>query len=760
MARQFYSGRALIAAAGMGTLMMIADPAARAADATAADAAGAAAPVAGAADNTAPLSTAAAAAPVSSSSGLDEIVVTAQRREQNIEKVPEPVQAISGPELMREGVENVSQTIALIPSATTGSTIGPGMNVYQIRGVAAGETDGDATVGYYLDNFAFSMPGRPYAPVADFYDMKRVEVLRGPSGTLYGLGSLGGTVKILTNDPELDKFDASVRATGGLTANAYGDDSGDVMVNVPLVNDMVAIRGVLSYRHESGYAYVIPSDEKNGNPVDSLTARVKLLIKPTDALTVQLAYWRQESRTEYSDRITYPNSPVYGGPAIDQTFGEAPSDYHLGTLDIAYDFGFATLQSTAGYLDNTVISNNGGFIPGIGNFTSLWPLETKEFNEDLRLVSNGSGDLHWIGGLFFQNADTVGGQNTSLPDYSLPGLGGDSGYATDNDNKIISESGAIYGEGTYTVLNGLLDLTAGGRYYRENRTFDQNSSFILYYPGLPNVVAPTINTEKAIEHTFNPHFNVSVHPTDDGIVFVDVAKGFRSGAITSTAIIEGANAALGTHFSPVSQPDTLWNYELGSKWSFFDNLVKTEAILYEFDWKNAQLELSPTLQTVVVPAGNVRGRGVDLSLDWRLWDTGFSTRLSGNINQTTMSSVPAETSAGLPQISNGNQLPGTAKSTFSFVGSYVHPLPFHGDWEFRSNIRYSGRARQQSIFTGGEYAPYVGLAGARIGVGNEHFDFAFFGDNLGDSRGPLDTTGGQYQIPYPRVVGLSLEAKL
>jgi outer membrane receptor protein involved in Fe transport len=605
------------------------------------------------------------------------------------------------------------------------------------------------------------MPGRPYAPVADFYDMKRVEVLRGPSGTLYGLGSLGGTVKILTNDPELDKFDASVRATGGTTANAYGDDAGDVMVNVPLVNDVAAIRGVLSYRHESGYAYVIPSDEKNGNPVDSLTARVKLLVKPTDALTVQLAYWRQESRTEYSDRITYPNNPLYGGPAIDQTFGVAPSNYHLGTIDVSYDFGFATLQSTSGYLDNTVISNNGGFIPGIGNFTSFWPLETKEFNEDLRLVSNGSGNLHYIGGLFFQNADTIGGQTVSLPDYALPGLGADSGYSTFN-NKIISESGAIYGEGTYTTLDNLLDLTVGGRFYRENRTFDQDSAFIVYYPGLPNVVTPTIGTVKAIEHTFNPHFNVSVHATDNGIVFIDVAKGFRSGAITSSAIIEGANAALGTHFTPVSQPDTLWNYELGTKWSLFDNLVKTEAILYEFDWKNAQLELSPTLQTVVVPAGNVRGRGVDLSVDWRLWDTGFSTKLSGNINQTTLSSVPTEISTALPQISDGNQLPGTAKNTFSFVGSYVHSLPFtfSGDWEFRSNVRYSGRARQQSIFTGGVYAPYVGLAGARIGVGNQHFDFAFFGDNLGNSRGPLDTTGGQYQIPYPRVVGLSLEAKL
>jgi outer membrane receptor protein involved in Fe transport len=735
-------GRGLIAAAGAGFFSLIAVGAAYAADA---------------ADAT---STAPAPKSTTAPEGLDEIVVTAQRREERIDKVPQAVQAISGPELTREGVENIAQTIALIPSATTASTIGPGATVYQIRGVASGETDGDATVGYYLDNFAFSMPGRPYAPVADFYDMNRVEVLRGPSGTLYGLGSLGGTIKVLTNDPALDKYEGSVRVTGGQTANAYGDYSGDMMFNAPLVDDVLAVRGVLSYKHQSGYAYIIPSEEKNGNPVDSMTARIKVLAKPTDALTVEVSYWHQFTHTKYSDRITYPDNPTYGGPAVDQTFGVAPSNYDLGTLDLAYNFGFATLQSTSGYLDNTVISNNGGFIPGIGNFTSFWPLETKEFNEDLRLVSNGTGALRWIGGLFFENADTIGGQSVALPDYSLPGLGDDSGYATTNNNKTISESGAVYGEGTYTVFNGLLDLTAGGRYYRENRTFNQNSAFIVFYPDAPNAVTPTINSTKVIEHTFNPHFNVSVHPTDDGIVFVDVAKGFRSGAITSSAIIEGANAALGTHFTSASSPDTLWNYELGTKWSFFDSLVKVEAIGYIFDWKDAQIELSPTLQTVVVPAGNVRGRGADLSLDWRLWNTGFVTKLSGNINQTTLSSVPVEISTGLPQIADGHQLPGTAKSSFTFLENYTHALSFPGDWDFYADLRYSARARQQSVFTGGAYAPYVGLASTRFGISNKHYDFAVYGDNLTDSRGPLDTTGGQYQIPYPRVIGLSFEAKL
>src|SRR5690554_4767786 len=122
------------------------------------------------------------------------IVVTAQLREQNILDVPQAVQAIGATELKNSGVESLADVISMIPSATTGSTISAGSNTFQIRGVAAAETDGDSTVGFYLDNFAFSLPGRPYAPSVDFYDLERVEVLRGPSGTLYGLGSLGGTI--------------------------------------------------------------------------------------------------------------------------------------------------------------------------------------------------------------------------------------------------------------------------------------------------------------------------------------------------------------------------------------------------------------------------------------------------------------------------------------------------------------------------------------------------------------------------------------
>src|SRR5690554_5928865 len=488
------------------------------------------------------------------------IVVTAQLREQNILDVPQAVQAIGATELKNSGVESLADVISMIPSATTGSTISAGSNTFQIRGVAAAETDGDSTVGFYLDNFAFSLPGRPYAPSVDFYDLERVEVLRGPSGTLYGLGSLGGTIKVLTADPDLYDAQLSTRVSANITDGGEPGAAADMMINVPLIEDRLALRGVVSYQMVGGYADILPSGKQNGNDANNFTGRVKLLAVPTDTLRITLAAWHNRSNQDFSNRITYSDPPV-----MDQTFGIANSRYTLFTGDVELDLGFAALSSTTGHIKNTVVVNNGGIIPGIGDFASYWPLRTKSFNQDVRLTSQGGGDFSWLVGAFYQNAETRGGQSVTLSDFAV---GGQTGMSTYNDNLLKSEAYAIYGEGTYSFFDGIVDLTVGGRYYREKRRFEENSTLTLIEDG---IVTPTVDTDRATNDTINPRFNVAIHPSDDGMVYFEVAKGFRSGAITSSSIISAANIALGTNFSNSSPPDTLWNYEAGLRWSFLND---------------------------------------------------------------------------------------------------------------------------------------------------------------------------------------------
>lgn len=674
------------------------------------------------------------------------IIVTAQRREQALMSVPQAVQGLSGEALLRSGVTDLGQAISLVPSATTGATIGAGSTTYQIRAIAASETDGDPAVGYYLDNFAFTMPGRPYAPVATFYDLNRVEVLRGPSGTLYGLGSIGGTIKVLTNDPELDRTGGSARASGNLVTGGKPGYSGDLMLNLPIVTDKVALRGVLSYKRVGGYADIIPTGVKNDNPSTSFTGRLKLLATPTENLTIRLSAWRNNTKQRWSDRITFAEPA-----SIDQRFGEALSDYWLFSGDIEYDLGFATLQSSTGHIKNTVISNNGGFIPGIGNFSSLWPLVTHNFNEDLRLTSSGSGPLQYIVGFFYQKGNTFGGQTVQLPDFVLgPGV---IGFNTVNDrNQLFSEGWAVYGDATYSAFDRKLDVTVGGRYYKEKRRFEENSQLEI-----AGSIIPNRSTTRSSSDTFNPRFNIAYHASGDGLLYAGAAKGFRSGAISSASIVGASNAVLGVNLSNISPPDTLWNYEAGLKWGLFDNTLQIELAGYYVDWPRAQIELSPALQTIVAQVGDVRGHGIEPSITWRTPLQGLTLNFNGNFNSTTIHNVAAPIVAKIPQLREGNQLPGTAKTTFNVGGSYRTDIGSNG-LELRLSARYSYRSRQQSIFNGA-YAPFNGIGYARASIGTDRWEAGIFTDNIGNTVGPLNKPGGQNQIVYPRTVGLSIEGK-
>jgi iron complex outermembrane receptor protein len=673
---------------------------------------------------------------------LEEIVVTAQRREQNISDVSQAVQALSGEDLDELNITNFEEMITLIPGAIQNSTISHGSNVYSIRGVAASETDGDATVGYYLDNFAFSIPGRPYAPVTDLYDTERVEVLRGPSGTLYGLGSLGGTIKVITKDPVIGEFEGSFKATVSEIDDGDSSYTGDIVINAP-ISDNAAIRAVLSIKDIGGWAEIIPSDQTDGNPYEALTGRLKLLVEPNEKTSVKFTYWRQDSEQEYANRLTYPSPP-----AIDNVFGETFSDYTIYILDVAYDLGFAMLESTTGYMENTVISNNGGFIPGIGNFSSLWPLESENFNEDIRLTSKSEGAWSWIIGAFYQDGETFGGQDVLLPDFGFNSINA--------SNLLSSESWAIYGEASRTSEDEKWVLTIGGRYYEEKRGFNENSSVELLTPltGAPDpIVTNTVGIDSSTNDTFNPRLNVAYYPSEDSMLYFEAAKGFRSGSITSTAIMTASNATLGgTNYDNASEPDTLWNYTIGGKWNLGSVSIDLAAFFY--DWGDAQVEISPALQTIVIPVADIEGRGIDLTIAWDTPIDGLSLYFSGNTNEVELDNVDEAIVTKLPFMGDGSQLPGTAKSTYSIRANLIRPL--NNDMTLNANALFVQRDSVQSVFDG-RIAPSIELLNANIGVSKDNWKFGLFGRNLTEEEGPMSMVGGQHSIPFPRTIGLSLE---
>ena len=399
------------------------------------------------------------------------------------------------------------------------------------------------------------------------------------------------------------------------------------------------------------------------------------------------------------------------------------------------------------------MKKHGGFIPGIGNFSSLWPLKTENFNEDLRLTSTNDGPFSYIAGFYYQDAETAGGQDVLLPDFGFNGV--------NRDNKLSSKAWAIYADGSYTTMDDRLVLTVGGRFYKEKRRFDEDSLLELLTPitGLPDpVVIPTVGTDRATEDTFNPRFNIAYHPTDNGMIYAEAAKGFRSGAITSSAIIGAVNAVLGTTFENSAPPDTLWNYTAGIKWSFADNTVDVELAGYLYQWDDAQLVFSPALQSSVVPVGDVEGKGIDLTLAWATPIEGLSFQFTGNINDTELDNVDPLVTGAFDYIADGERLPGTAKNTFALRGSYETPLGASG-LSLRANALWTHRSKVRSLFDG-RFAPNIDRVNAQLGVGTDRWEVALYATNLTDEIGPLARPGGQEAIPFPRTFGLSLELSL
>lgn len=689
----------------------------------------------------------------SPSTKMEEIVVTAQRREQAIGDVPQSVQALTDEYLQDTGVKSLDAVIDLIPSASQVSGISAASTVYQIRAISPSEGIGDATVGYYVDNLAFSMPGLAYAPAIDFFDIERVEVLRGPSGTLYGLGSLGGTVKTITKDPNFEGFETEIKATTALSDDADPSYSGDVMLNVPLIEDKLAVRGVIDYRKRGGYAEILPYAKKNGNPTERTTARLKILAQPIEELSLKLAYWNMHSRQEFIDRVTF-----FDPPRIDNTAGSGNSDYDFLIGDIEYDLGFGVLQSTTGYTKAKLRDNNDGVIAlPVGSFESKIENDIEVWNQDLRLsVEALDGNLNYIVGFFYQDAETVGGQDVLLPTNTQ--VPGNVGLDSQNDNSTESKSWALYSEGTYTLPNIPVDITVGLRYFKEERTFDQNSSLRLLTFG---VFVPTIGVSGYKEDTLNPRFNVAWRPSDNGMLYISASKGFRSGAINSTSLVTAANRGLGSDFSPLNGPDELWNYEIGAKWSLFDGALDVNAAFYLIDWTDAQVAISPVAQFIIVPMGDVEGKGFDLEVVWRTPIDGLTLAASGNLNETELKNVDpriqASTAPRLSYMKNGNQLVATVKETLATVLNYERPLGYE-DWNLNFNLRYSYRGKQQSPYDG-RFTGDLDLVYTRLSVGNERYEFELFSDNLTNDKGPISVPGGQHTVPYPRTFGVGVHAR-
>ena len=558
---------------------------------------------------------------------IEEVMVTATRRSQRVQDIPFNISAVSGSDLEDQKIidaVDVLRSVAGVSVIDRGYRNSGMTNGIVIRGMNVDSAaNGDVplaavpTVATYVDNTAL---------YANFIlkDIERVEVLRGPQGTLYGSGSLAGTVRYIMKKPSTEAFSAEVSVNAGMTEGSDGNNLNyDAMFNVPL-GDTFALRvnaGKIDNDGIVDYVNVYETDN-TGDPIvsgDNVTSlpvytkkkdadtveidyyRASALFEPNDVFSAQLSFQHQEDAIGGRRQVTRGEDLVNGGNYGDYENGAImlePSErsVDMAALELEVDLGFATLTSSTsdyshegtGISDNTGVYAQNGWLQYYGSSPRPFAQAERFYDDsalvqELRLVSNGDGKLDWTAGVYYTDQESKLGQNSYLKGYAeyLFDLWGGYEVLTEQDfefrrNQQYKET-AIFGEMTYHMSDDL-HLTLGGRYF-ENELDVDASVAVPIWGGAPGEAMQNVTDDD-----FLAKVNLAYDVTDSSMLYGTISEGYRHGG--ANAVPTSGNYAENPAYFTF-ESDKVVNYELGYKGTA--DGVAYSASLYYTDWKNPQL---------------------------------------------------------------------------------------------------------------------------------------------------------------------------
>ena len=690
--------------------------------------------------------------------GLEEVIVTAQRRAEQLQDVPISITVLRTEELDRSSDRGVADAINRVPGvinavSSTTARNGTSAGTVVVRGV--GPDQGAATTAYYLDSIPFGFVRRFYQPDATAYDLERVEVLRGPQGTLYGLSSLNGVVRVLTKDANLNDFEFKTRTSVSSTEDGSESYRADAALNVPIVEGKVGARAVVGYQEIGGW--IDKPFKKDANDAQIENYRLKINAQPTEQFGVGLFAWL--SRAD----VGAPPSTSDG--LHSQSLVEEPSstDYDAYGLKLRYDFSKASLVSMSSYIDYTNPAKV-DFAPFtvVTQYLNLG-FDSEVFSQEVTLSSLDDGPWRWsVGGIYRDAKDGLYTTRTNpatgalVPPYIAPTI-----------QSTTSESFAVFGEATREFLEGRWELTLGLRYF-EDSVEDREESRLTFIGGTvpPPGSAPgvsLINTSNDFDHTA-PRVVLSWHPGEETTLYLSYGEGFRSG-LNQLPTVRFAAPQF-----PAADPDVLKNYEVGIKGSLGDRRFNYEAAVFFMDWQDVQQSLSVVvlqpnvIQSAFINAESASGMGAEFSLTAIPID-GLTLSASYSWNDLAFDrDVMNLTSGGVPfvQFAEGDRLNFSPEYTASGGADYTFNF---GDSGYQGRLsasvsriakQISARSNATTLF----YADDVSLVRASVGIESAtHWSAAFFADNLtneeGISRDQFSSRWNTYL--RPRTIGVQFE---
>jgi iron complex outermembrane receptor protein len=679
---------------------------------------------------------------------LGDIIVTAERRETRLQDTPISITALSAQQLASQGVRSVNDLGGSIPNLT--STTGPqgsGDANFFIRGV--GQFDfivtNDPGVGLYVDGVYL---GRTVGAMLDAGDISRVEVLRGPQGTLFGRNTLGGAISVVTNQADPSGFSAGVNGTAG-SRNRIDVDG---FVNVPLA-DNVAVRVAGFTRNQDGWARNEERDVLFG-----LTRRWGVrgsLVAEFGALTATVAADYGLDKSNPAPSVLRAIAPAPFFPADAATDIQRPDDFYRvfssndpearnetwgASLTLALDVGDATVKSITAYRDLAGFSTSDPDGTGYRLYDQNTDTDQNQFSQEIQL-SGESGRLSYlIGGFYFREQAAQELRLCFAPITNTPTVRGNACNTWNQGNDQETESWAVFGQARFAV-NDALSFTLGGRYTWETKNNISNQAFDFRDAGagpgavfgfrLPlnlgdRVLFPIVQDlgGRLSFNQFTPRVGVEYRPSDDVLLFASYAKGFRSGGFNGRLIAPQATI-------PTYEPDTNDAFELGLKSDLLDRTLRFNATAFYSKYKGIQQTIAdPAVQFRVANAGNAELYGFELEMTAvPIENLRFDIGLG--YSHSEFQDVPVNVGP-----INGNQLPFNPEWNVILGGQYAIPLGNSGTLTPRVDYRLQSEIHFTAFNLPLETQQSYGLLSARVTWTDvtKRFSVAVFGENLTDEQ--------------------------
>ncbi|HVN46617.1 MAG TPA: TonB-dependent receptor [Steroidobacteraceae bacterium] len=741
-----------------------------------------------------------------SASALQEVVVTAQKREEKLHDVPMGVTALTSDELQKQQLLSLEDLQSKVPGLSL-TAVQPGVTRITLRGQNVGGVG--STVTTYIDDTPFGSSnalanGFGFTGDFDTWDLERIEVLRGPQGTLYGAGSEGGLLKYVTNSPDPTRFAAAAQAGGENVAHGETVGSGKGMINLPL-GDRAAFRLSGYYQALPGYIddpSLGKSDIDHGHR-DGV--RAALLVNLTDSLSIRLSAFGQDLHTNgvpYTDVVGALNTPLtppanqlepQNGNYNQQRFINEPSTFkyriYSGTLN--WNVGFGTFSSITSYgtseqdglSDVSSLALAPGAGPGTGTYgdyatllnqplppgaTGAGLAETelikiKKWTQEFRLASAAGQTLEWQLGAFYTHESSTLDQ--TLPSFYIPSQAYTALPSLENPSlEALYREYAAFAEVTYH-FSPQFDLGVGGRWSENKQSSSESiTGLLLQSPPNPPTVTSGESTDTDVTYSVAPRW----HVTPDTMVYGRIATGYRPGGPNDLP----ANAPPGVPRE--YQADKTTNYELGVRTDLLERRLSVDVAAFMVDWKKIQL-----LEEVQVPGypvfgvnangGSARTKGVE----WTLAATpltGLTFSLTGAYVDAYLSSTATDAGG-----TEGDRLPYVPKWSTSLDGAYT----WHAFQDFNA---FAGATWSFIGSRFNEFSTSQGAAGLvpnprlelasyntvnlRTGLDSGRWTFELYCKNVGDTRGITYYTsnstpnyGGAVGYSQPRTIGALATAR-